>query len=562
MKAVVHATAATLVLTGIAAPGAANPGGTASVGVRAEVLDLRVGLTPERTRMVFDVSVDGSYRVMRLQDPARVAIDFPAAEARFDHRKVALGGTPVSRIRSAEQPDGRLRYVFDLQADVTTKVFALKPNGQAGNRVVIDMYETTPPAADAGGTSETALRPLTPSAKRRPSQSTPDDATRVPNPVSDGSPGHWSGVLSLQSRLFFQDPAYPDQDSQNASIALEPEYFIDWQNGRQRFALRPFLRYDANDSERSHADLRELYWRIEGNRLVFKAGIDVVFWGVTESQHLVDIINQTDLVENIDTEDKLGQPMLNLDYLGDWGTWQAWVLPYFRERTFPGENGRLRTQPAVDASNPLWDSGDEEQHIDYALRWSHYLGDWDIGLAHFTGTGRTPWFVPGGTPDAPTLRPLYLQIDQTSLDVQATKGAWLWKLETLYNQNRIEDYFALVGGFEYTWFGARNSAADLGWLLEYHYDERGEMPQVALQNDLFAGLRLTGNDIAGSRLLAGLTVDLDNGSAFGNVEAVRRIGESWTITLEARTFFNTDRDDPLHFLRRDDYLELQLDRYF
>ncbi len=561
MKTILHAIAALLALMGLAANNAAG----APERGRAEILDLRVGLTPQRTRMVFDVSTDGSYRIMRLQNPTRFAIDFPAATARFDHRKVALGGTPVSRIRSAVQPDGQLRYVFDLHADVTTKVFALKPNAQAGNRVVIDMYQpaTVAAVADSADATGPPTRPRrTIAGGRVPPKSTPNDATRVPNPVGDGASGEWSGVLSLQSRLFFQDPAYPRQDTQNVSIALEPEYFIDWQSGRQRFALRSLLRYDANDSERTHADLRELYWRIEGDRLVFKAGLDVVFWGVTESQHLVDIINQTDLVENIDTEDKLGQPMLNLDYLSNWGTWQAWVLPYFRERTFPGKDGRLRTDPVVDTGDPLWDSNDKEQHIDYALRWSHYLGDWDIGLAHFSGTGRTPWFVPGGTPGAPVLRPLYLQIDQTSLDVQATKGAWLWKLEAIYNSNKIEDYVATVGGFEYTWFGAGDSAADIGWLLEYHYDERGENPQVPMQDDLFAGFRLTGNDIAGSRLLAGVTLDLENGSTFGNVEAVRRIGEYWTITLEARAFFNTDRNDPLHFLRRDDYLELQLDRYF
>ncbi|MEZ5567672.1 MAG: AMIN domain-containing protein [Halioglobus sp.] len=558
MNAFAHMLVTLLVVTAAASAQAS----TTPASGQLEIRGLRVGLTPERTRMVFDISGAGSYRLMQLQNPARIAIDFPDAAAGFDHRAVALGGTPVMRIRSAVQPDGKLRYVFDLSDNVDARVFALKPNAQAGDRVVLDLYrQDTVLAAASAPAAEQAPGPQR--SERQPPNITPDDATRVPNPVSEGAPGEWSGSLSLQSRLFFQDPAYPRQDKQNASIAFEPEYFVDWQDGRQRFAFRPFMRYDANDDERTHADLRELYWRKEHDKLVFKAGVDVVFWGVTESQHLVDILNQTDLVENIDEEDRLGQPMLNLDYLSDgWGSWQFWVLPYFRERSFPGERGRLRTQPFVDSGDPLWESGDEERHVDYALRWSHYLGDWDIGLAHFTGTGRTPWFVPGGTPAEPTLRPLYLQIDQTSLDVQATKGAWLWKLEAIYNSNSIEDYFASVGGFEYTWFGAGGAAADLGWLLEYHYDERGENPQVALQNDLFAGLRLTGNDIAGSRLLAGFTVDLDNGSTFGNVEAVRRIGESWTITLEARTFFNTERQDPLHFLRRDDYLEVQLDRFF
>ncbi len=109
----------------------------------------------------------------------------------------------------------------------------------------------------------------------------------------------------------------------------------------------PFYRYDANDAKRTRGDIRELYWQMDYRELSFKAGIDVVFWGVAESQHLVDIINQTDLVEDIDGEEKLGQPMVNLDYMTDLGTWQFYLLPYFRERTFPGEQGRLRTDPPV-----------------------------------------------------------------------------------------------------------------------------------------------------------------------------------------------------------------------
>jgi len=58
--------------------------------------------------------------------------------------------------------------------------------------------------------------------------------------------------------------------------------------------------------------------------------LQVGFWGVTEFQHLVDIINQTDLVENIDTEDKLGQPMINLALINDWGTVDLFIMPYFR----------------------------------------------------------------------------------------------------------------------------------------------------------------------------------------------------------------------------------------
>ncbi len=39
-----------------------------------------------------------------------------------------------------------------------------------------------------------------------------------------------------------------------------------------------------------------------------------MYWGVAESNHLVDIINQTDAVESFDGEEKLGQPMVQYTY--------------------------------------------------------------------------------------------------------------------------------------------------------------------------------------------------------------------------------------------------------
>jgi hypothetical protein len=374
--------------------------------------------------------------------------------------------------------------------------------------------------------------------------------------------GEWSGYISVDARLFPKSPEFTDQKDQDFSLALKPEYYIDWANGDQQFLFSPFFRYDTADDQRTHADIRELYWQIAHERWVGKIGLDVVFWGVTESQHLVDIINQTDLVENIDGEEKLGQPMINLDYLSDWGNWQLYLLPYFRERTFPGKHGRLRTEPEVDTRDPQYESGSEEQHLDAALRWSHYVGDWDIGLAHFSGTSREPYLVPNAKDGGLNLRPVYLQIDQTSLDAQATKGAWLWKLEAIYNQNTVNNYYAYVGGFEKTSFGIANTPADLGVLMEYHYDQRGDEATNGLQSDVYLGLRLTANDLPGTMALAGVLYDTDTHAVFGNIEASRRLGEHWTLSLELRFTTNTDRKDNLYFFRADDYLGIELTRYF
>ena len=180
--------------------------------------------------------------------------------------------------------------------------------------------------------------------------------------------GEWSGYGGLEIRYFPQQAGDPAQDYDTGfSLVFEPEYYHEWDAGNQSIAFVPHLRLDQRDSARSHFDVRELTYLKAAAGWEFRVGIRKVFWGVTEFQHLVDIINQTDLVENPDMEDKLGQPMVNLALIRDWGTVDFFVLPWFRERNFPGREGRLRTQPVVADDRSRFASGAKERHVDFAL---------------------------------------------------------------------------------------------------------------------------------------------------------------------------------------------------
>ena len=375
--------------------------------------------------------------------------------------------------------------------------------------------------------------------------------------------GEWSGYAQSEVRLFPQSPSDPTQAGNGVSLAFQPEYYTSWSDGTQSLTIEPFYRWDQHDGKRTHGDVRELVWLKASDTWELRAGISKVFWGVAESQHLVDIINQTDLVENIDQEDKLGQPMVNLTLVRDWGNLDLFVLPWFRERTFPGRNGRLRTIPRVDTSNAEYESGARQKHVDYAIRWSDYIGDWDIGIAQFIGTARDPRLFPG-TDDSgkPVLIPRYDLIKQTSLDLQATKGSWLWKLEALTRSGQGGRYQSMVGGFEYTRVGVFDTTADLGYIAEYHYDTRDEEAPTPFEDDIMVGLRLTLNDIPSTQVLVGVIADRDGSGVTWNLEASRRIDENWTIDAEARAFSHISSSDPLYSYRDDDYLQIALERHF
>ena len=238
-----------------------------------------------------------------------------------------------------------------------------------------------------------------------------------------------SGYVEGEVRLFPENPNFLGQRDQSASFAIEPEYYHEFESGSS-FIFVPFFRLDSADSKRTHFDVRELNYLWLHDDFELRLGVGKVFWGVTEVLHLVDIINQTDLVENIDGEQKLGQPMVNLSIARDWGTLDLFVLPFFRERTFPGQHGRLRFRFVIDTDQTVYESAAEEWHTDWSARYSHTLGDWDFGIHYFIGTSRDPSFTLGtGSAGNPVILPVYQQIQQTGLDVSYVAGNWLWKLE-------------------------------------------------------------------------------------------------------------------------------------
>ena len=377
-----------------------------------------------------------------------------------------------------------------------------------------------------------------------------------------------SGNVAIEGRLFTSDPAFEKQSKGGGvSFSISPEYKKRSDDDSSTFTFAPFYRWDDTDKERTHGDIRQLDYVVAKDDWEFQVGIGKKFWGVTESQHLVDIINQTDGVEGVDGEDKLGQPMLRYSKLSDNGSIDFFVLPYFRERTFAGEKGRFRFPLVVDTDNPTYESKSEEEHIDYALRISESIDEYDVGFSIFDGTSRDPSLALGLKNGAPVLIPYYPLIRQYGLDLQYTGESIIWKLEAIHREpnsikSGFDTYSAAVGGFEYTLPTITESGAELGLLAEYHRDSRGEATSVAFQNDVFVGARLALNDADSSELLAGAFVDLDNSSKSLRIEASRRLGKGFKINLEAQVFTDIDENDPLQSFAKDDFIQVELQKFF
>jgi len=368
----------------------------------------------------------------------------------------------------------------------------------------------------------------------------------------------WSrrGDISFQTQFFTDNSAHSATQSTNVSLSGNAEFNrAIGENGN--LAISPFFRVDQHDSKRAHFDLREFLFRYSADSWEASAGLGKIFWGVAESSNVVDIINQRDAVEGLDPENKLGQPMINLLLLKDWGEISLFVLPGFRERTFAGEDGRPRGSFVIDTNNAQYESSNEERHIDVAARASGAIKQWDWGLHVFHGTAREPLLA------FPDFAPFYYQMTQVGVDVQATLESWLLKTEMIYRSGElIKDHAQLVTGLEYSFYSVAESAIDIGVVAEYLYDDRLEEANTVFQNDILIGLRFALNDEQSTEALIGVITDLDGGGDVFTVEASRRIGDSFKLTAETAVWANTKDDLLLSQFENEDYIQLELGYFF
>ncbi len=383
------------------------------------------------------------------------------------------------------------------------------------------------------------------------------------------------GEASVEAILFPDDPLFPGQEDQSLSFAFEPTGILEWNSveglgGADVTAtIRPFFRVDTQDDARTHADLREAKVDLRFGDTDVTIGNDIVFWGKTEVDQIVDIVNQVDGVEGTDGEDKLGQPMVAVRRIVEAGAFSgqasAFYFPYFRERTFLGTESRLRNGIVVDGNDARYETGAEEWTPSFAARLAGFYGDVDAGLHVFHGLSRDPAFE---FTSPTSLRPVYGRITQIGLDAQYTSGATLWKAEAIgrFDQRNLafekEDYAAAIAGVEHTLYGIGDSNADLGLIAEYAYDSRGSNALTPFENDAVIGARLALNDTQDSSALFTAAIDTETAETVLRLEAERRLGDSFKLEIVGQAFFNTDEASLFNSLRDDHSLRITLSAFW
>jgi len=113
----------------------------ASSAWAVEVHDVRLWRAPDHTRVVFDLSGAAEHSLIVLSEPRRIVVDIRDTQLRADLGSLQLDKTPIKAVRSGIRDGNDLRVVFEVDAVLDPRSFALRANEQAGDRLVLDLYD-------------------------------------------------------------------------------------------------------------------------------------------------------------------------------------------------------------------------------------------------------------------------------------------------------------------------------------------------------------------------------------------------------------------------------------
>jgi len=107
---------------------------------QTDLVGVRLWPAPDHTRLVFDLNGPIDHSLFTLQNPDRIVIDLKNARLSGQLPFTDDGTSPIRSIRSGARNGSDLRIVLDTKQAMRPKSFPLKPYGEHGDRLVLDLY--------------------------------------------------------------------------------------------------------------------------------------------------------------------------------------------------------------------------------------------------------------------------------------------------------------------------------------------------------------------------------------------------------------------------------------
>ena len=280
-----------------------------------------------------------------------------------------------------------------------------------------------------------------------------------------------------------------------------------------------------------------------------------------EAWNPVDIINQSDFVEDFQGEVKLGQPGSLVTLQLDKATVSFFATGVARGRRFGRDDDRLRVLPAA-VIDQQFDGG--RWSPTGAVRAEMPIGPVNVAVSQFLGTAREPVLTPViGPAGLAGFRAFYDQISQTSVEADLVLGDSVIKTEFIHQRTDQGTSWGGGVGIETSFNKIAGGPGDPTVYAEAYADSRShEAALTPFQRDVFLGARYTLNDTRDTLLELRHTHDLEWRSDLLELRASRRVFEDMVFTFSVLKAANAARDPALSSLGRDTQVKLRLARFF
>jgi len=117
-------------------------------GAQAEVLAARIWPAPEYTRLTLETKEELKYTLFTVKDPERLVLEIETDEIAGPladlQGKLTVEDPYIKGLRVGRNRPGIVRVVLDLKQTVNAQAFTLKPVGEYGYRLVLDLHPLVP----------------------------------------------------------------------------------------------------------------------------------------------------------------------------------------------------------------------------------------------------------------------------------------------------------------------------------------------------------------------------------------------------------------------------------
>jgi N-acetylmuramoyl-L-alanine amidase len=116
---------------------------------QGQVVSTRIWPAKDYTRVTIESKSEIRYQILSVKNPERLVLDLEGVELSTAlaelNNKVATGDPYIDKLRVGRNRPGVVRVVLDLKTEVKSQAFTLKPVGDYGHRLVLDLYPLVPP---------------------------------------------------------------------------------------------------------------------------------------------------------------------------------------------------------------------------------------------------------------------------------------------------------------------------------------------------------------------------------------------------------------------------------